>query len=316
MSKKINKPLAYAWAAYVMTHFPEEMKMFRKYGTPSDELLKLSCKAIEMTLANGETKFVTFPKSLNTAAGQKLLFQIVERIDLHLKCIPIKAHDLFQHVKSEVTHRRKDTQANLHMVAEAICHRAAVEFKTEVLFAFDSINVWIKAVYGKELGYHTIRKALELLQESQVIKVVEWGVRGNRSRATKIEILPVLRKSVLFYSPQMDDWLLFNDHAMTAVYRRESTTRQDVLEHAIHMYAEKLDLKEEAELFVDEKIQDGTVGRLFPGMSVMMEPRKLERLHSSGTTDRFLGDVVLTMQEIIAIVGKDSAGIRRQARTG
>jgi hypothetical protein len=240
--KKSNKPLAYAWVAYMFTHQPDEIKRVLKFKTPSDSLIKLAEQPIGMTLSDGKFKVFEFPVSLNKAAGQKLLYEATVRIDTYLKTIPIQAYDVLQYVTQNVTHRRKDTQGNVHMVAEAILHRAACEFKHEILFAFDSINVWIKAVYGKELGYLTIRKCLELLVEAKIIKVNEWGKRGNRSKCTKIEFLPVEqpKEYILTYTSNLDDWLMFNDHAMNKVYSRESATRQDVLVERIYHYADEL----------------------------------------------------------------------------
>ncbi len=67
-----DKPMAYAWVAYMVTHHPEEMARVRRFGTPSDELIKLAEEPVGMTLSDGKYKMITFPKSLNTRAGQKL----------------------------------------------------------------------------------------------------------------------------------------------------------------------------------------------------------------------------------------------------
>jgi hypothetical protein len=196
-----------------------------------------------MVVASGEKKKVFFPVSLNKSTGQKMIFKAAQDIDTYIKTIPVQAYELVHYVKENVTHRRKDTQANLHIVAEAIAHRAASEFKHEVLFAFDSINTWIKAVYQRELGYLTIRKCLELLESAGIVKVREWGVRGNRAKCTKIEIVPITSKLTAAIS-QVDAWLDSAVHAMMAVYTRESTTRQDVLEGRFHHYAAELLAKE------------------------------------------------------------------------
>jgi len=200
--KKIDKPSAYAWVAYMVTHQPEEMARVRKYGTPSDELIKIAEQPVAMTTSDGKFKLVTFPFSLNTGKGQKLLNETLSQVDLYLKTIPIQAFDLFNEIKTTLRVRRADTKSNVLMVAEALLHRAASEFKHEVLFAFDSINTWISAVYKKELGYLTIRKVLEILVEQGFIKVNEWGKRGNRSKCTKIEFLP-LRESILTYTSNL-----------------------------------------------------------------------------------------------------------------
>jgi hypothetical protein len=259
--RKLNKADAFAWVAYMFTHESAEIKHVLKYGTPSERFIKIAEQPVGMTLADGKFKLITFPESLNKSAGQKLLFNAVQRIDLYLKTIPQQAYDLLQQVKTTVRHRRADTQSNIYMVAEAICHRAASEFKHEVLFAFDSINVWMNAVYHKELSHLTIRKALELLQEKGFIRVNEWGKRGARSRCTKIEIIPAPEGYIFTYTSNVDDWLLFNDHAMMAVYRRESVTRQDVLASKFQHFIEKQSAEQAVSQKVNEFYAKGT--RLF-----------------------------------------------------
>lgn len=218
----------------MMTHQPEEMKHLLKYGTPSDSLIKFS--EIPVNLLGKKS---ILPVSLNTAKGQKLVYSAAVRINKWLKAIPSQAYSHFMHITDNLQVRRADTRNNYLMVAEAICHRAASEFKPEVIFAFDSINAWIAAKYNKELGYQTLRRALETLQEQGFIEVTEWGVKNNRHRATKIKV-PMERNYILTYTSKVDDWLLFNDHALTKVYSRENATRLNVLEAAIHAYAEKV----------------------------------------------------------------------------
>ena len=309
--RKTDKPSAYAWVAYMITHQPEEMQFLRKRGTPSETLIKLSEQPVAMTTSDDKYKLVTFPESLNTSKGQKLIFECLAHIDLHLKCIPMKAFDLFQHVKTTVRNRRSDTERNIHMVAEAIIHRAASEFKLEVLFAFDSINAWIKNIYGKELGYNTIRKAIEILAEAKILKVNEWGVRGNRSRATKIELIPVMRKSILTYTSELDDWLMFRDSGMIAVYARESATRQNVLEKAIQHYTDMLAKDNEvtswADLFFDS-------GELLVADGKMIEVTIVKE--KDDHFNRLLGQLVPAMQETNPAVGQVGPGIRRPGGAG
>lgn len=308
--KKSNKPMAYAWVAYMITHQPEEMARVRRFGTPSDELIKLAEAPVGMTLSDGKYKMITFPKSLNTRAGQKQLHETLIKVDLYLKTIPTQAYDLLAEIKATVRVRRADTLSNIFMVAEAVLHRVACEFKHEVLFAFDSINTWVKSVYGKELGYLTIRKALEILVEAGFIKVNEWGKRGNRSKCTKIEMIPLSRNYILTYTSKVDDWLLFNDHAMTAVYRRESTTRQDVLESRFHHFA-------------DQMLQDSFYAqgaRLFPAkdgiMSVADEDfiDAVEKELINVEIDRYLGTLVQPLQENLTDSGQVVRGVRRLSR--
>jgi hypothetical protein len=296
--KKEDKPSAYAWVAYMFTHQPEEIARVRKYGTPSDKFIKIAEQPVAMTTSEGKFKLISFPKSLNSRAGQNLLHETVIKVDLYLRTIPIQAFDLLNEIKATLRVRRADTLSNVLIVAEALLHRAASEFKHEVLFAFDSINVWVKSVYGKELGYLTIRKALEILVEKGFIKVNEWGKRGNRSKCTKIEFLP-LRNYVLTYTSNLDDWLLLNDHAMVAVYRRESTTRQDVLESRFQHYADEL----AAEMVMESRWAQGA--RLFPvasGKMVVLEPKSVSLQHEKELfnetyIDRLLGGLVSAVQE-------------------
>jgi hypothetical protein len=300
MSRKLDKSHVYSWVAYMFTHQPDEIKRVLRHKTPSDSFIKLAEKRISLTLSDGKVKKLNFPESLNKASGQKLLYATVVRIDSYLKTIPIQAYDTLQDVIANVTHRRKDTQSNIHMVAEAILHRAASEFKHEILFAFDSINTWISAVYGKELGYLTIRKCLELLVEARIIKVNEWGKRGNRSKCTKIEFIPVEvpKEKILTYTSKVDAWLDSAAHAMGKVYARESTTRQNVLEEQIHHYADKL----------ADEMSDGPAwppiigffGRVDDTMVVADEVsvQSSEKvLHEQLYFDRRLGRMVPTLQK-------------------
>lgn len=312
--KKLNKPMAYAWVAYMITHHPDEMARVRKYGTPSDELIKLAETPVGMTLSDGKYKMITFPESLNKRAGQKILFETLTKLDLYLKTIPMQAYDLLSEIKTTIRVRRADTQRNILMVAEAVLHRVACEFKHEVLFAFDSINVWVKSVYGKELGYLTIRKALELLVEAGFIKVNEWGKRGNRSKCTKIEVLPLKREHILTYTSNIDDWLLFNDHAMNAVYRRESTTRQDVLESRFHHFADQV----AAEMMEDSLYAQGA--RLFPAKDAIMSVADEEFIDatekelSDVEIDRYLGTLVQSVQETLPDPRQTGNRVRRLDR--
>jgi len=309
--KKSNKPLAYAWVAYMMTHQPEEMARVRKYGTPSETLIKLSEQPVGMTLTDGRFKLVTFPLSLNKAAGQKLLFEAVKNIHQYLRTIPVQAHAMLEQIKVEVTHRRKDTLSNIHMVAEAVLHRCATEFKHEVLFAFDSLIVWVKSVYGKDLGYLTIRRCLEFLEEAGFFKVREWGVRGNRSKCTKIEIRTSHRKYILTYTSKVDDWLMGTDHAMFAVYARENTTRLDVLEQRIHHFADEMALQ------VESRHAEGY--RLFPVTDDTLTETSVTEEDGVWTDeyiDRLLGGLVPALQENVSYCGEGIGGFEGSSSFG
>ncbi len=310
--KKLDKPSAYAWVAYMITHQPEEMARVRKYGTPSDKLIKIAEQPVAMTTSNGKFKLVYFPESLNKRAGQDLLFKTLAQVDSYIQTIPVQAFQLLSEIKTTLRVRRADTKSNVLAVAEAILHRAASEFKHEVLFAFDSINTWINAVYKKELGYLTIRKSLEILVEQGFIKVNEWGKRGNRSKCTKIEFLP-LRDTILTYTSNLDDWLLFNDHAMMAVYRRESTTRQDVLESRFQHYADQV----AAEMMEESRWAQGA--RLFPatdGKMAVVAPTGVagneKDMLNEAYIDRLLGGLVRTVQAYGSDSGPPSSRQRRK----
>lgn len=233
-----EKSLAFTWVSFMMTREPEEIKKFLKYGNPSDRLIALAEVNIPMRV-DGYLKNVTFPYSLNTAAGKKKAYSICKRVSEFLQYIPTLAHNLLKDIKTDVKHRRSDTQSNIHMVAEAVLNRVATEFKPEVLFSFDSLILWVKTVYGKELGYLTVRRALEFLETAGYLKVVEWGKRGERSKATKIKVDLSPKEYILTYTSDCDMWLDCTAHGMTKVYARESGTRQDVLEAKIHHYIDQ-----------------------------------------------------------------------------
>jgi hypothetical protein len=315
--RRTDKPSAYAWVAYAMTHYPEEMAWYRKRKTPSETLIKLSEQPVGMTMSDGKFKLVCFPKSLNTRAGLKLFYDVFTRIDLHLKSIPAKAFELLEHVKATVRNRRSDTQANIHMVAEAVMHRAACEFKLEVLFAFDSINAWIKAKYNKELGYVTIRKALEILAEAKVLKINEWGIRGNRSKATKIELIPITREPILTYTSTVDDWLLHSDYAMMAVYKRESATRQNVLEKAIQHYADALVSENSIASWLDMVVDVDDLTGLFGATDgKMVEVEVTTVKETNDYFDRLLGQLVPAVQEAVPITRQTGRRVQGSRRIG
>ncbi len=286
MSRKIDNSQDFKVAARLLSTHLEDVNHFLKYGTPSNSLISYVL----------ETKF---SKSLNTAAGQKRLYGMLKIIKQFIKELPIRSYLLHQDVKVNFQHRRADTRNNAIQVAESILHRISSEYKPEVLFAFDSINVWIKSVYKKELGYHTIHKTLELLEEQHFFNIVEWGKRGARGRCTKIKAIFPEEKNLSFTS-DIDDWLLSRDHAMMAVYARESTTRQDVLEARIHCYAEGWLEDQEKEMSLWDqgfrlfKTQDAIISSDAEKVSVEND---LEELINDVDINRFLGRLVPTLQE-------------------
>lgn len=311
MSKKVSKTLVYSWAAYMWTHQPEEMKLFLKHGTPSETLIKLAENPIAMTMSDGKFKAFAFPQSLNSSTGQKTLYNALVNVKKYVYTIPIQAFATLEDIKTNLSVRRSDAKANTIMVAEAILHRAATEFKHEVLFAFDSINVWINTKYGKELGYLTIRKALEVLVEQKFIKVNEWGKRGNRSKCTKIEFLP--KEYILTYTSTLDDWLLFSDHAMTAVYRRESTTRQDVLEARFQTYIDELQEESVVEQRVTEFLSSGRKLFKSPRVTIVeQEETIVSEENIDVEIDRFLGGLVSAVQEDGSYSGEVRSSVRRK----
>lgn len=298
-----DKSRAYTWVAYMMTHQPEEMQHLLKYGTPSDKLIQLSNRNVEITVDKDDSRWMSFPISLNKSAGQKLLFKAAKDLAAFKKIIPLGAFITLQDIQDSVKLRRKDAQDNLLLVAEAILHRCATEFKAEVLFSFDSINAWIEAKVGKTLGYVTIRKAIELLESKFFLKVREWGQRGNRRRATKIYVN--FDSSIWKASEHItacDEWVISSAHCMEAVYSRESTTRQDVLEVHIHRYSERI-LSEAVSVIAGGSAWPALPG-LFPAVDATMDlaetssaPMTLEEMLHELHINRFLGELVQPLQE-------------------
>jgi hypothetical protein len=300
------KSKAYTWVAFMMTHEPVEIAKLLKYGTPSEELIRLSNSRTEITVDVNDKRWMTFPVSLNKSAGQKLIFKAAQDVYAFKKLIPLGAYLALQEVKDLVKTRRKDTQDNIHLVAEAIMHRCASEFKSEVLFSFDSINAWIKAKTGKTLGYITIRKAIELLEEKFFLKVREWGVKGNRRRCTKIYVnFDSAMWTALEHLPACDKWILENSASMQEVYVRENTTRLDVLEANIHKYADRILLGETSK------------ARLFPASDDKLSVDTLEIVNieeevlwDDAYIDRLLGSLVPSMHKDVSYSGEVSSSIR------
>lgn len=316
-----DKSKAYTWVAYMITHQPEEMQNLLKYGTPSDKLIQLSNRRVEITVDKGDSRWMTFPISLNKSAGQKLLFKATKDLLAFKKLIPLGAFVALQDIQDTVKLRRKDAQENLLLVAEAILHRCATEFKAEVLFSFDSINAWIEAKVGKTLGYVTIRKAIELLEEKFFIKVREWGQKGNRRKATKIYVnFDSAMWKAGEYLADCDEWVTSAAHCMNAVYSRESTTRQDVLEVHIHRYSQKI---------LDEAVSVIAGGTYWPAMPGLFRavgasmnlaetssaPMTLEDLLNEIQADRYLGDLVPSVHPNDSSSGEVCLSVR-QPRAG
>lgn len=281
MAKDVNKSKVYQWTAKAFTQHSKEISYLLKYGTPSDTLIQLA-------------DTTGFPYSLNKRSGQVAIYNAAVRISTYIKTVPVQAYALYLEIKDTLRHRRKDTLSNYLMVAEAVCHRAASEFKHEVLFAFDSVIEWVKSVYDKDLGYLTIRRALESLDEAGFFKVREWGIRGNRTKCTKIEILTSRRNYILTYTSKVDEWLMNLDHGMMKVYARESTTRQDVLEQRIHHFADQV-------VQDDSRYLQGY--RLFPTADAKLAEETTEVVVKSEEVlwddvyiDRLLGGLVPTLQ--------------------
>lgn len=288
------------------------MKKLLKYGTPSDELIRLADKKFEYTV-RGKKKFRSFPESLHKSSGQKLLFKAATAVDSFKKEIPVLAYVTYREIAAQVQLRRADATANLHMVAEAIFYRAAVEFKPEILFSFDSINAWIQSKYGKVLGYHTIRKAIELLQSKFYLQVVEWGVKGNRRRCTKMS-LNFTKATCASFLLDSDQWIFEGFAAFKSVESREITARQDVLEIHIQRYLAKLEDGNATPVWSD-------VPRLFPKADdriavvsaasddvVVMEE---DTLTDEDYFNRLLGGMVPTLQANGSYAGSSNPGIRR-----
>jgi hypothetical protein len=318
-AKDAKKSKAYAWAAYMWQRHPDEMKKLLKYGTPSDDLIKLAESKFEYTV-RGKTKFWSFPESLHKSAGQKLLFNAVKNVKLFVQSIPVLAFASYQELTSQLKLRRADTTENALLVAEAILYRAATEFKAEVLFSFDSINTWIKAKTGKTLGYVTIRKALELLESKFYLTVREWGTRGNRRKATKIYVHLDPKLATPEIAAGCDEWIISHANCMNAVYARESIARQDVLEANIHNYADSL-ISEDPSI-LDDGPAWAPVRRLFTTSDDTMEhagtssaPMTLEELLHEIQIDRHLGELVQPLYSNGSSIRASSDPIR-QPRAG
>jgi Fe2+ or Zn2+ uptake regulation protein len=311
-----DKILAFSWIAFRMTREEAEFKHFLKYGTPSDRLIAIS-ESKSVMMVRGKLRSFAFPFSLNTSRGQKRALAIVKRVYDYRRYMPNLAFELLTDIRTEVTHRRSDTQANIHMVAEAVLNRVATEHKPEVIFAFDSIITWVKTAYGKDLGYLTVRRALEVLQEKGFFEVTEWGKRGVRSRATRIKVNLRSDESKLQFTSECDMWLDLTVHVMDAVYKRESVARQDVLEASFHHYADKM----AAEMMAESRWAQGA--RLFPKTD-----DRISIVAPIGVTsndkdilnetyiDRLLGGLVPTLQEDFSSIRASISGIPRQTRTG
>lgn len=291
-----NKAIAFAWAAYMISHEPEEIAKLLKYKNPSDNLRVLADKKITFTLSDGKVINSCFPLSLASSAGVKLLYNAVVNVNAYIKDLPRHALTMLLAIKFDVKARREDTRLNIQIVAEAILHRVASEFKPEVLFAFDSINTWIKSAYGKELGYLTIRKALEALEQQGYLVVREWGKRGVRTRCTKIYMIFDGKPNVTLAN--VDDWLASVDHALMAVYSRESTTRQEVMAQKFYHYVEQL-VETDPEL---SRYAQGA--RLFPAsndrlavVGVLKDGAPCTKDIAHVHTSRFLGRLVPALQE-------------------
>lgn len=293
---------------------PEEMKKLLKYGTPSDELIKLADKKFEYTV-RGKKKFRSFPDSLYKSSGQKLLFSTVLAFESFKKDIPVLAYVTYKEIAAQIRLRRADATANLHMVAEAIFYRAAVEFKSQVLFSFDSINAWISEKYNKTLGYQTIRKAIEFLESKFYLEVVEWGVRGNRRHCTKLS-LSFTKETCASFLMDSDEWIFQGYAAFKAVQAREISARQDVLEVHIQRYLARIEKEESAPVWE-------SVPRLFPKAD-----DRISVVTPTGVTstekdilnetyiNRFLGGLVPSLQENVSCIGSFSSGVPKQPRSG
>lgn len=312
-AKDSKKSRAYAWAAFIWQRYPEEMKKLLKYGTPSDELIQLADKKFEYTV-RGLKKFRSFPESLHKSSGQKLLFNAVKNVDAFKKEIPVLAYVTYREIAAQVRLRRADATENFLMVAEAVFYRAAVEFKNEVLFSFDSINEWINTKHGKTLGYHTIRKALELLEAKFYVRVVEWGVKGNRRRCTKIA-LSFTKSTCASFLLDSDEWIMDGFAAFKAVESRESKTRQDVLEANIHKYLNKLEEDSSAPAWPPVRRLFAATSAKIVDVAETAAQENVKVLEYEVDNNRFLGRLVPTLQEVVPSARQVGSGILQLDRS-
>lgn len=286
-----EKSIAYAWVAYMFTHESKELKRVYRYGTPSDELIALAERKVSVTLADGTVKEISFPISLNKRSGQQLLYTAILKISNYVRKIPLHALSWLKDLTKDLKVRRADARTNILMIASAIAHRASCEFKPEILFAFDSINAWISAVHNKQLGYLTIRKALEVLQDQGFISVREWGKRGTRSRCTKIGI--VLPAQVIVSQSETDQWLSGLDHGLMAVYSRESVTRQDVLEQKFYHYIDQVAVPQEESRYAQgARLFPSKSGKIIVSAEAQIIYNDKDITHDSVDINRLLGRLV------------------------
>jgi hypothetical protein len=289
---------------------PDEMKKLLKHGTPSDELIILADKKFEYTV-RGKTKFWSFPESLHKSAGQKLLFNAVKNVRLFTESIPLLAFATYSELVSTLKLRRADTTENTLLVAEAIMHRVAVEFKAEVLFSFDSINAWIKAKSGKTLNFLTIRKAIELLESKFYLTVREWGVKGNRRKATKIAVHLDSKLATSEIVMPADEWIISHVHCMNNVYSRESDTRQAVLEVHIHRYAAGLPIHEDGPAWAPLRRLFGDEDATMVLAETSSAPMTFEEMYDEVHSNRFLGELVQPLREDDS-VSREGSGVISQ----
>lgn len=307
-----EKARAYTWVAYMMQRHPEEFKKLLKYGTPSDEMIRLTYRRIFLHVDKDDVRRVRFPLSLHKSAGQKLLFKVTQDLYAYKLALPEALYHAFEEAKVLVKCRRADATANVLIVAEAVFSRAASEFKQEVLFSFDSINAWIKCKYGKILGYQTIRKALELLESKFIITVREWGQKGIRNKATKIYIhLDSSWRNCNL--GKADEWILNNSSAMKAVYAREDFTRYSVKEAETQAHL----AREQAKEPVIGPVWSTLVDLFGPKHDTIVEKPAdavpttiVEEAWKNDDFNRFLGGLVSSMQEDGSNPRQVGSGIR------
>jgi hypothetical protein len=318
LSKTLERSRASAWVSHMLSHKPEEIYRVLRYGTPSDELIKLSQRKIFMHVDKDDIRGVRFPESLNKSKGQKLLYKTAQDVIEFKKRIPLGMFYAYNEAKFMIKHRRQDTTQNILMVAEAIFSRAAAEFKVEVLFSFDSINAWITEKYGKILGYQTIRKALEYLEEKAFITVREWGQKNVRYKATKIYVNldSTWRRGEI---SEADEWILYNSAAMNAVYSRESTARQDVLAANFQKFLaeqeetkRKIDAEEPIHVIHRRRTlaMNATIGAVKTEEKVYFNGIEMQEVWDDEFIDRLLGSLVQPVQEDVSNYRQSSPAIR------
>jgi hypothetical protein len=134
-SLKINKSHAFQWVTWLRSEHRREFDRPLRHGTPSDWLVEEAKFAKLLTNRhNGNVVWVTFPLSLSRRSGQRLLYDTARAVDGYVRSIPVLAWRTLAEVRVLASARRTaEARRNAELAAEAVLHRAAVEFTHSAL---------------------------------------------------------------------------------------------------------------------------------------------------------------------------------------